>query len=133
MSAIASIALSGLLAATTRVQASAANIANMGDVAPLPASGVAGPKPYAPVRATTISLGDNGVQAQLSATPSAGSSAAPDPDSPYADASGMVATPNIDVGAEMAQQMEGLQQYKMSAALLKIQDRMQQTTLDMLA
>ncbi len=132
MSLIASIAMSGMIAATTRLQASASNVANMDDVAPLPSSGVAGPKPYAPVRASTISLGDNGVQAQLSANPSA-SGAAPDPSSPYADAAGMVAMPQVDVGAEMAQQMQALQQYKTSAALLKVQDRMQRTTLDMLA
>jgi len=132
MSSIASIALSGMTAASMRLQASASNLANMDDEAPLPASGVAGPQPYAPVRVSTISLGDNGVQAQLSANPSA-SSAAPDPASPYANASGMVAMPDVDVGAEMAQQAQALQQYKSSAALLKVQDRMQQTALDMLS
>ena len=67
MDAISAIGLSGLNAASVRVQVSASNLANTDDAAPLPGSGVAGPAPFVPMRVQTVSLGQGGVQAQLSA------------------------------------------------------------------
>ena len=132
MSSISSIALSGMTAAQVSLQASASNLANMDDAAPLPGSGVAGPKPYAPIGVSQINVGSSGVQAQLSANPS-GDSPAYDPSNPYADGSGMVSTPDIDVGAEVAGRQQALQQYRFSAAMLDVQKRMDQTTLDMVS
>lgn len=126
------ISMTGLNAAQTQLQVSASNVANMDDTAPLPGSGVAGPKPFVPTRVETVSLGSGGVQAQLSAADPA-SSAAYQPDSPYADGHGMVATPNVDPVSEMVGRMQALQQYKASAAMIEVHNRMQQAALKMLA
>lgn len=131
MDATAAIALSGLTTASTRVQVSASNLANMDDAAPLPGSGVAGPAPFVPTRVETVSLGRNGVQAQLSAA-RPGTAPAYSPDSPYADASGMVAEPDVDPATELVEQMQALQQYRASAALIGVDDRMKQAALDLI-
>ena len=132
MGLISSLALSSLNAASVRLQVSASNLANAGDGAPLPGSGVAGPAPFVPTRVSTISLGANGVQAQLSASQPA-STPTYDPTSPYADANGMTASPNVDPSSAAIETMQALQQYRASAALLKVNDRMQQTALDVVS
>jgi flagellar basal-body rod protein FlgC len=132
MDATAAIALSGLNTASTRVQVSASNLANMDDTAPLPGSGVAGPAPFVPSRVETISLGANGVQAQLSAAQPA-TVPAYQPDSPFADGRGMVATPDVDLASELVEQIQAMQQYRASAALIAFDDRMQKATLDLLS
>jgi flagellar basal-body rod protein FlgC len=132
MDPVSAIALSGMNAASLKVQSSASNLANMDDEAPLPGSGVAGPKPYVPTRVSTVSLGSGGVQAQLAAA-SPGYSAAPDPDSPYADSQGMVAIPDVDVAGEAVDQAMALTQFRASVAMLKVEDKMQKSALDILS
>jgi flagellar basal-body rod protein FlgC len=132
MDSVAAIALSGLTAASTRAQVSASNLANMDDAAPLPGSGVAGPAPFVPTRVETVSLGANGVQAQLSAA-QPGTVPAYQPDSPYADGQGMVAMPDVDLAGELVGQLQALQQYRASAALIAIDDRMKKAALDLLS
>lgn len=132
MDAISAIARTGLNTASTRVQVSASNLANMDDAAPLPGSGVAGPKPFVPTRVETVSLGANGVQAQLSAA-QPGSVPVYQPDSPYADADGMVDEPDVDPASELVGQMQALQQYRASAALIAVDDRMKKAALDLIS
>jgi flagellar basal-body rod protein FlgC len=132
MDAISAIALTGLNTASTRVQVSGSNLANMEDAAPLPGAGVAGPAPFVPTRVETVSLGQNGVQAQLSAA-QPGSAPAYRPDSPYADANGMVAEPDVDLAGELVNQMLALQQYRASAALIRVNDEMDKSALDLLS
>jgi flagellar basal-body rod protein FlgC len=131
MDATTAIAVSGLNTASKRVEVSASNLANMDDTAPLPGSGISGPAPFVPTRVSTVSLGAGGVQAQLSAANPA-SVPGYQPDSPYADANGMVATPEVDPVNEMVGQMQALQQYRASAALIETDDKLQKTTLDLL-
>lgn len=131
MDATTAIAVSGLNTASKRVEVSASNLANMDDTAPLPGSGISGPTPFVPTRVSTVSLGAGGVQAQLSAAKPA-SVPAYQPDSPYADANGMVAMPDDDPVADLVEQMQGLQQYRASAALIEADDKLQKTTLDLL-
>jgi flagellar basal-body rod protein FlgC len=132
MDAISAIALTGLTTASTRAQVSASNLANMDDAAPLPGSGVAGPAPFVPTRVETVSLGQNGVQAQLAAA-QPGSAPAYRPDSAYADANGMVAMPQVDPASELVDQMLAVQQYRASAALIRVNDEMRKSALDMLS
>jgi flagellar basal-body rod protein FlgC len=132
MDSVAAIALSGLNTASVRTQDSASNLANMDDAAPLPGSGVAGPAPFVPTRVETVSLGAGGVQAQLSAV-QPGSVPGYQPDSPYADARGMVALPDVDMAGELVQQLQALQQYRASAALIAVDDRMKKAALDILS
>lgn len=126
------ISVTGLAAAQTQLQVSASNVANMNDTAPLPGSGVSGPAPYAPTRVETVSLGSGGVMAQLSTAQPTGS-ASYAPDNPYADSQGMVATPNVDIANEAVSQMQAVQLYQSSAAVLKADDKMQRMALHMLA
>jgi flagellar basal-body rod protein FlgC len=132
MDAISAIGLSGLNAASVRVQVSASNLANTDDAAPLPGSGVAGPAPFVPMRVQTVSLGQGGVQAQLSAA-RPGWGPAYRPDSPYADADGMAAMPDVDLASELVGQAEALQQYRASAALIAVDGRMKKAALDLLS
>jgi flagellar basal-body rod protein FlgC len=131
MDRVSAIALSGMKVASLRVQLSASNLANMDDQAPLPGSGVAGPKPYVPTRVSTVSLGAGGVQAQLQQDP-APSVAAYAPSSPYADKAGMVATPDVDMAVEAVDQAQALVQFRASALLIETEDRMQKSALDIL-
>jgi flagellar basal-body rod protein FlgC len=129
MDSASAIALSGMTAASTRLQVSASNVANADDAAPLPGSGVAGPAPFVPTRVSTVSLGANGVQAQLSAA-QPGSTPSYAPSSPYADAKGRVATPNVDPVNEMVGQIQALQQFRASVAVFEADDKMKQSALD---
>ncbi len=131
MDVTTAIAVSGLNTASKRLEVSASNLANMDDSAPLPGSGIAGPAPFTPTRVSTVSLGAGGVQAQLSAANPA-STPAYQPDSPYADSSGMVAQPDVDPVNELVGQMQAMQQYRASAALIEADDKLQKTTLDLL-
>ena len=126
------ISVTGLTAAQTQVQAAASNLANMDDTAPLPGSGVQGPAPFVPIQSGTVSLGDNGVQAQLSAS-QPGDTPSYDPDSPYADGQGMVATPDVNVADQTVAIMQASQQYHASVAALNAENKMQRTALHMLA
>jgi flagellar basal-body rod protein FlgC len=132
MDATAAIAVSGLNTASKRVEVSASNLANMDDTAPLPGSGVQGPAPFVPTRVAAVSLPGGGVKAQLSAA-SPASVAGYEPDSPYADSNGMVATPDVDPVNELVGQMQALQQYRASAALIEADDKMQKTALNLLS
>lgn len=132
MDATTAIALTGLTTASTRVQVSASNLANMDDAAPLPGSGVAGPAPFAPTRVETVSLGRNGVQAQLAAAQPA-TAPAYQPDSPFANGQGMVAEPEVDPASELVEQTQALQQYRASVALIRVHDELQKSTLDLIS
>lgn len=132
MDATTAIALTGLTTASTRVQVSASNLANMDDAAPLPGSGVAGPAPFVPPRVETVSLGRNGVQAQLAAA-QPGTAPAYQPDSPFANGQGMVAEPEVDPASELVEQTQALQQYRASAALIRVHDELQKSTLDLVS
>jgi flagellar basal-body rod protein FlgC len=131
MDPVSAIALSGLNAASLRVRSSASNLANMDDQAPLPGSGVAGPRPYAPTRVSMVGLGAGGVQAQLQQDPQA-YGAAYAASSPYADAAGVVATPKVDMASEAVEQAMALAQFRASVLMIKAEDQMQASALDML-
>ncbi|MGZ3278979.1 MAG: flagellar basal body rod C-terminal domain-containing protein [Caulobacteraceae bacterium] len=100
MDVTAAIAVSGLTTASTRLQVSASNVANMDD---------AGPKPFVPTRVATVSLPSGGVEARLS------------PAAPGAQ---------VDLVGEMVDQMMAMQQYKASAALIAADDRLQKSTME---
>jgi flagellar basal-body rod protein FlgC len=132
MDATTTIALSGLNTASTRLQVSASNLVNQDDAAPLPGSGIAGPAPFVPTRVSEVSVGSGGVQAQLSAAQPA-TVPAYAPDSPYADAQGMIGLPDVNMVGELVEQMQALQQYRASVAVLKADDRLQKSTIDLLS
>jgi flagellar basal-body rod protein FlgC len=104
MSTVGAIALSGLNAATLRLEAAASNIANARSNGPPPgAANAAGHAPvYTPLEVNQTPNANGGVIASIApATRSAVT--AYDPDAPYADAKGMVAAPDTDIAEEVIQ------------------------------
>lgn len=110
LAAIAS-AISGMRAATLRLEASASNIANMGSEGALPSSSTApagAPRAYQPVRVEQTSVPGFGAGGGTVATVRNASPAwlaAYDPDASFADANGMVAAPNVDLIGETLEQV----------------------------
>ncbi|HXZ00361.1 MAG TPA: flagellar basal body rod C-terminal domain-containing protein [Stellaceae bacterium] len=94
-----SIAVSGLNAASQRLAAAASNIANSQDTAPLtPEPGA--PQPYQPIDVAQTATPGGGTQAvEQPVTPA--SIPSYDPNSPYANSSGTVAAPNVDLAQQL--------------------------------
>jgi len=96
MSSAISIALSGLNAATQRLNASASNIANISTAGSLddPQNG-----PYEAVTTTSKTLDNGGVRADI-VTTNQPFIPAYDPDSPFANAQGLIGVPAVDLATE---------------------------------
>jgi flagellar basal-body rod protein FlgC len=129
------IALSGMAAATARLNVTAQNVANTDTVGPVGSApnspGPAAPPAYAPLQlvqfSTPISEG-GGVETavQTSANPT---STAYDPSSAYANAQGLVADPNVDLAMEAVNQIEAITQFKASLNVIKTGDEMLRAAL----
>lgn len=95
------IALTGLGAATKQLNASASNIANLQTVGSIEDGGQA---PYTPLRTQNTSINDdNGNGQGVAGTYVAKNPAfvpAYDPDSPFANADGIIGVPNVDLAEE---------------------------------
>ncbi|HYH36830.1 MAG TPA: flagellar basal body rod C-terminal domain-containing protein [Azospirillum sp.] len=133
-------ALSGLTAASRHMDASASNTANARTSGPLPADGDVGAvqatpasgSPYVPLQAVNTALPTGGVRASL-APMSPALYAEYQPDSPDADAEGMVAAPNVDLAQETTRQMVASAAYTFNAAVVKTTDEMLKSVFDMKA
>ena len=127
------IALSGMNAASKQVEASASNIANMTTKGALkPADG---PAPYTPAivtqsAATTQDGEAAGVRAETipSTRPFVPSYA---PDSPFADADGIVGSPDIDLAEEAVNLQIASHSYKANVKTLNVASEMQDALLNM--
>lgn len=121
-------ALSGMQTSLARLTASASNIANANSTgAPNAAAGQT--QAYQPVRVQTSPTAGGGVAATtVSVTPTT----VPryDPTSPNADASGMVAAPNVDVASEMVEQLSAKIAYEANLKVMRTADRMGESTLE---
>lgn len=131
MSGAASIALSGMNANTTWLDAIASNVANMNDTAALPAANGAY-SGYQPVTVAMSADPSGGVSAQVEPTLPA-YSAGYDPSAPLANAQGLVAVPNVDLATAVVSQITALQSYKANAAVFETAEQMAKVTLDMMA
>lgn len=103
-----SSAVSGMRAATLRLEASARNVANVSSRGALPSAGAAGPQVYLLVRVDQTSLAGPGAGGGTKAAVrnvSPAWMAAYDPDASFADADGMVAAPNVDLMSETLEQV----------------------------
>ena len=133
-------ALSGLTATARHMDASASNTANARTTGPMPADGnlaavqgtPASGSPYAPVQAVNSALTTGGVRASL-APVSPALYAEYQPDSPHANADGLVAGPNVDLGRETVQQMIAGAAYKANAMAARTADEMLKSVFDMKA
>ena len=115
------IALSGLNAATTQLNASASNIANLTTAGSLETGRQA---PYTPLQTQNTARTDTngnpqGVSSQI--TPRASDPFTPSfaPDSPFANAEGIIGIPNINLAEEAVNLQLAEIQYKANASVIK--------------
>lgn len=140
MNVAMNIAFSGLNAASLQLGASAANTANALTTGPLPADGnlaavqatPASGSPYVPQQAVNTAQLTGGVRASL-APVSPALFAQYQPDSPDANAQGLVAAPNVDLAQETVQRIAASDAYAFNAAVAKTSDDMLKSVLDMKA
>lgn len=120
-----SIAVSGMQAASLRLEAAARNIANAGSAGALPnATGVASPRQaYQPVTVAQSALPNGGVAATLRKI-SPGFITALQPSSSQADSSGMVAMPDVDMATEITNVLSAKQAFTANAQVLRVTDEM---------
>ncbi|MGA7070121.1 flagellar basal body rod protein FlgC [Bradyrhizobium sp.] len=136
MSSISAIALSGLNAASLRLQVSASNVANAQSTGALPnANGTVpagAPQAYAPLEVVQSASVGGGVQTSVTTvTPS--TTAVFDPQASFANQDGLVAAPNVDLAQEFVGQLLASYSYAANAIVLKTDDRMTQSLLDITA
>jgi flagellar basal-body rod protein FlgC len=119
-------ALSGLKAASAKVQASADNIANIDTVGSL--GGV--PAPYAPETTVLQAVPGGGVSATNVSQP--GFVPSFDPGSPFANSEGLVGAPNVDLANEIVNLDIAKVAYKANAKVVNAASEMQDDLLKML-
>lgn len=120
-----SIALSGLNAATKKVNAAASNIANISTAGSLEPGGK---PPYTPITTQQTTLSDSqgnptGVRADYIAK-SDPYTAVYQPDSALADSNGIVGLPNVDLAEEAVNLQIASASYKASIAVIETADEM---------
>jgi flagellar basal-body rod protein FlgC len=126
-----SIATSGMQAASLRLEASASNIANMRTTGALPAANgtSTAPAPYAPLRVDQVEVSGGATAANVSKV-SPSTTPSYDPTASYANASGMVAAPNVDLVNETVQQLTAQLAFAFNAAVLRAGSDMSKTLID---
>ena len=125
MSAITSIALSGLNAASLRVQAAASNLANARSNGAVRGE----PAPYTPLEVQQSSVATGGVSAQI-APSSREPLLAYDPSAPYANAEGYVASPDIDPADEVVALAMATYSFTANLAVVRTESEMMDALLD---
>lgn len=133
MSSILSIAVSGISAASERLQDSASNVANAesdGPAADASAQAQAQfPPAYTPKEVHQVALAAGGTQA-VTTNVQPETVLAYDPTAPYADADGDVARPNVDFTTEAYQQLTARYNFVMNAYVMRVYSRMTKSLLD---
>lgn len=140
MSSVLNIAASGLVAATRKVGAAAANVANADSVGTYKGSS-AGPAPggdaaaggeqpaYQPVDVTNVGLAGGGVAVRAwGRAPAAAPSY--EPGHPAANADGLVARPNVDVAQELLTLRQAKHAYSANLSVIRTEDEMLGDLLD---
>jgi flagellar basal-body rod protein FlgC len=125
-----SIALSGLEAASKKLNASASNIANIQTVGSLEDGKQA---PYTPLTTTQTAISDGngnplGVRTEY-APKSQPFIPSYEPDSPFANAEGIVGVPNVDLGEEAVNTIFAKLAYKASISIIKAQEELDEELL----
>jgi flagellar basal-body rod protein FlgC len=122
-----STALSGLMAASKRADASASNIANMHSAGSLDKDSAK--QPYSAVTTVQTSHGDTGGVSATNIPKQPGYVPAYAPGSPHADAKGMIGAPNVDLAEEAVNLKLAEISYKASIKALQVaQDMAKETT-----
>lgn len=126
-------ALSGALAAQTRMAGSASNVANMRSTGALPGKDgiipAGAPQPYQAVRTVQHSVAGpdgQGMGTRAYTRPANPAVVAElSPDSPFANEDGMIAAPNVDPAGERVEQIAAGAAYKAALSVIKTQDEME--------
>ncbi len=116
-----STALTGLIASSKKVEASASNIANMGSAGSLDPA--APNQPYQALTTVQTANGTGGVTAS-NVPKQPGVVNAYAPDSPFANAEGLVAAPNVDLAEEAVNLKIAELTYKANIGVLKTAQEM---------
>jgi flagellar basal-body rod protein FlgC len=136
MNSILSIASSGMTAAMRRLEVSASNVANAMSDGPLPSADAATqakyPAAYVPKQVGQVETAGGGTTAVVSDV-SPSSIASYDPNAPFADAQGMVASPNVDFANEAVQQIISRYTFAMNAVVARTYEQMMKSLLDIKA
>ena len=123
MTPVAAIAQSGLTAATLKLNASAANLANANDTSALGAKG------YQPTQVDNTALPGGGVLAQA-VTLKPGTMVIYDPTASAANALGFAQAPEIDPIAEVSNTLAAGRAFAFSVKVMKAADDEEKTLLD---
>jgi|HubBroStandDraft_3_1064219.scaffolds.fasta_scaffold79989_2 flagellar basal-body rod protein FlgC len=133
VSSISAIAVSGMNAATRRLEVSASNVANVMTTGALPATNgtvaTGPPQAYQPLRLNETASANGGTQTSVTAA-APSYVAISDPQAPFANQNGLVAAPNVDISQEMINQMIASYSFTANAGVLKAEDLMTKTLLD---
>ncbi len=131
MGIASSIALSGMMAASTRLQVAAGNIANASSSGPLPGAANAAdyPAAYAARRVDTVEIQGGGTRA-IVRDASPGTVPVSDPAAPFADSNGMVASPNVDTAGEAADVLSARLSFAMNAFVVRTESQMMKSLFD---
>jgi flagellar basal-body rod protein FlgC len=136
MSSISTIALSGMNAAVRRLEVSASNVANVMSTGALPnADGTmpaGAPQAYAPLQLVQTASAGGGTQAAVTTT-TPSTTALYDPQAPFANQDGLVAAPNVDLSQEIISQMVASYSFTANATVMKADDRMTKSLLNITA
>jgi flagellar basal-body rod protein FlgC len=136
MSSVLSIAVSGMQAATRRLEVSAINVANVRSDGALPdAQGnyaADAPRAYSPLRVDQVDLATGGTRAVVSEV-SPSYVATHNPSAPYANQDGLVAAPNVDLADEVVQQLMASYAYAANARVVTSYKQMVKSLFDMSA
>ena len=136
MSSVQSIAMSGMLAATRRLEVSARNVANVRSDGALPdAQGnysPDAPRPYTPLRVDQVDVATGGTRAVVTEV-SPSYVATPNPSAPYANQDGLVAAPNVDLADEVVQQLMASYAYAANARVVTSYNQMVKSLFDISA
>ncbi len=133
MSSILSIAVSGITAASERLQVSANNVANAQSDGPLPSADPAiqaqYPQAYTLQVVNQVETAGGGTKAVVTNV-QPGTVPAYDPTAPYADQNGMVAEPNVNYTTEAVQQLTARYDFVFNVYVARVYSRMLKTLVD---
>ena len=133
MSNVLSIAVSGMTAATRRLEVSARNVANVRSTGALPAD--APPEVQRAFEALRLDQTEapGGGAATTVSTVSPPVVPVYDPSAPFADENGMVAAPNVDLENEVVQQMIARYAFAANVGVARADAAMKKALLDIKA
>ena len=135
---VLSVSLSGMAAATARLNVSAQNVANSrssGALPDAPSFKAGAPTPYQPQQLVQFSLAADqggGVATRVETQPVAVEQGY-DPTASYANAQGMVAMPIVDPAVELVNQMQALQRFKANLKVFETSNDMLKAALNLKA